>query len=221
MEVTENTAALRTTGRVIHWAFWYDVLLKVISLGRERAFREKMLDIAGLAPGDVVLDAGCGTGTLAIGAKQRTGPTGAVYGIDASPRMVARARRKAAKAGLEISLQPALLEAIPFPDGKFDVLTTSLVMHHLPADLLPRCLAEMRRVLRPGGRLVVFDFGGSDAHHWHWRKNDPHHAFKLDGIMPTITAAGFKDLERGKTGIIRGIMFVRAIANHWSAPRIG
>ncbi len=214
VEVTENAGALRTTSRVIHWAFWYDVLLKVISLGRERAFREKMLDIARLAPGDVVLDAGCGTGTLAIAAKRRTGPTGAVYGIDASPKMVARARRKTAKARLEVSMEPALLEAIPFPEGKFDLVITSLVMHHLPDDLLPRCLAEMRRVLKPGGRLVVFDFGGAEPHHWHWRKNHPHHAFKLDGIIPAITAAGFKDLERGKTGIIRGLMFVRAIANH-------
>lgn len=90
--------------RAGHWAFGYDLLLRVIWLGREGAFRKKMVDLAGLKPGESVLDVGCGTGTLAITAKQRVGPKGRVCGIDASPEIIKRARKKATKAGRRHSL---------------------------------------------------------------------------------------------------------------------
>jgi SAM-dependent methyltransferase len=64
----------RTEGRLIHWAFLYDLLLQVLFVGKERAFRNRVADLARLAPGESVLDVGCGTGTLAIVAKQRVGP---------------------------------------------------------------------------------------------------------------------------------------------------
>ena len=88
-----TAASPHTTGRVLHWATGYDVLVWLVTLGRERAFREKMLNLAHLAPGESVLDVGCGTGTLAIAAKRVVGPAGAVYGIDASEQMIARATR--------------------------------------------------------------------------------------------------------------------------------
>src|SRR5690348_10193613 len=73
-----------TTGRVLHSAALYDLLLWLVTLGRERGFREKVLRLAHLEPGQSVLDVGCGTGTLAIAAKRHVGPTGRVHGIDAS-----------------------------------------------------------------------------------------------------------------------------------------
>src|SRR5208282_4618697 len=72
----DKTPAPRTTGRVIHWAWRYDLLLWAISLGRESAFRQKQIDLAGIAAGESVLDVGCGTGTLAIAAKRRVGESG-------------------------------------------------------------------------------------------------------------------------------------------------
>src|SRR5687767_4080403 len=96
-EVEMSTANLqhkRAPGHVLHGATGYDLLIWVLTLGRERALREKMLRLARLAEGESVLDVGCGTGTLAIHAKQRVGQA-TVCGIDASPEMIERAQRKA------------------------------------------------------------------------------------------------------------------------------
>ena len=91
-------------------------------VGRERAFREKLLRFARLQPGETVLDVGCGTGSLAIAAKMQVGPAGKVYGIDASPEILARARKKARKAGVEVTFEQAPGQALPFPDGHFDAV---------------------------------------------------------------------------------------------------
>lgn len=205
MNDAQDVPALETRSRVIHWAFWYDVMLKVRSLGREERLRSKFLDLANVAPGETVLDAGCGTGTMAIAARQRVGEAGAVYAIDASSEMIARARQKAARRGAEISFQPALLEALPFPDAKFDVVTTSFVLHHFPADLLPRCLEEIRRVLKPNGRLVAFDFAGSGHHGLFATRDHPHRTFSLNAITPALNAAGLVVRERGATGFAQAV----------------
>src|SRR6266567_4998676 len=81
----EQSRVPNTTGIVLHRALLYDLFVWLVSLGRERAYREKALDLARLKPGEAVLDIGCGTGTLAVAAKRRVGPAGRVYGVDASP----------------------------------------------------------------------------------------------------------------------------------------
>src|SRR5262245_48303975 len=93
----------RAHGLVIDWATRYDLLAWLLTRGRERELRERIIALAGLEHGSVVLDVGCGTGTLAIAATRHTGPTGSVTGIDASPAMVGRANRKAAKAGAPVA----------------------------------------------------------------------------------------------------------------------
>jgi SAM-dependent methyltransferase len=105
----------RTDGRLIHWAFLYDLLLRVLFVGQERAFRNRIADLARLAPGESVLDVGCGTGTLAIVAKQRVGAEGTVSGIDASPAMISRARQKALTASANVDFRVAAVEALPWP----------------------------------------------------------------------------------------------------------
>src|SRR5437899_8062623 len=90
-----------TTGLVLHSPVGYDRLIWLVTFGRERAFREKVLRLARLERGETVLDVGCGTGTLAIAAKRHVGPAGTVYGIDASPEMITRAGKKAGRAGVE------------------------------------------------------------------------------------------------------------------------
>ena len=148
----EEGVAPRTKGLVIHWAARYDLLAWVLTRGRERAFRERLIGLAGLEPGDSVLDIGCGTGTLAIAATRHVGLTGTVYGIDASPQMIARATRKAAKAGTPAVFQLAAAENLPFPDARFDVVLSTLMLHHLPRNTRQQCAIEIRRVLKPGGR---------------------------------------------------------------------
>src|SRR5919199_5676774 len=148
----KTTGAPQTAGRGLHGARWYDLFGTVISFGRDKAIREKLVELAAPAPGEKVLDVGCGTGTLALALKARVG-TGEVHGIDASPEMIAVAKEKAAKAGSDIIFQVALIEAIPFPAATFDLVTSSLMLHHLPDDLKRRGLAEIRRVLKPRGGL--------------------------------------------------------------------
>jgi ubiquinone/menaquinone biosynthesis C-methylase UbiE len=153
---TANTP--KTAGRVIHWgARWYDLFGTIISFGRDKAIRAKLIELAEPAPGEKVLDVGCGTGTLAIVIKRQLG-TGEVHGIDASPEMVRFAKEKSAKDGSDIDFRVALIEAIPFPDASFDLVTSSLMLHHLPDDVKAKGFLEIQRVLKPGGRFMAMDF---------------------------------------------------------------
>jgi len=144
----------RTLG---HRAHSYDLAATLLGMGP--TFRELTVQLAQVEPGHKVLDVGCGTGSLSIVAKAWAGPAGEVHGIDAAPEMIALARRKAAQAGVDVDFQVGLIEDIHFPDDQFDVVLSSLMIHHLPGDdLKRRAFIEIHRVLKPGGRLVVVDF---------------------------------------------------------------
>ncbi|MFQ6007022.1 MAG: class I SAM-dependent methyltransferase [Woeseia sp.] len=157
----DESSAVHTEGHLIHWASYYDLLVGIITLGREHHFRRRIIEAAELRPGARVLDVGCGTGTLALAAAACVGAAGRVEGIDPSPEMVARARAKAAAAGLPATFRLAAIEALPFPDRSFDAVLSSLMFHHLSDSLKQSGLAEIRRVLAPGGRLTIIDFVGA------------------------------------------------------------
>ena len=125
---------------------------------RERHFKERLLDQAALAPGQRVLDLGCGTGTLAVWAKQRE-PGIELVGLDGDPEVLRRARRKAEAAGVELRLDEGMSFDLPYPDASFDRVLSSLFFHHLKPDAKRTTLAQVARVLRPGGELHVADFG--------------------------------------------------------------
>jgi ubiquinone/menaquinone biosynthesis C-methylase UbiE len=149
-----------THGRPIHWAWFYDTFVWLTSLGQERFLRRMTLDLAQLRPGEKVLDVGCGTGSLTIGAEERVGPTGEAHGIDAAVEMIGAARAKAEKAVASVDFRVGLAECLPFPDDAVDVVLSSLMVHHLPGvDLKRQSFAEMHRVLKPGGRLLIVDIG--------------------------------------------------------------
>ena len=186
-EAGEESAS-RTRGFVWNWAWRYDLLMGVVTLGGEQAFRQRIADLARLRPGEGVLDVGCGTGTLALAAKQRVGVTGRVSGIDPSPQMIARASRKAAQRGQAIDFQVGVIEQLSFPDQSFDVVLSTFMMHHLPDDLKRRGLAEIARVLKPEGRLLVLDMKGP-AGPWKSRIAD----------QPALMEeAGFSQVETGE-----------------------
>ena len=133
----------------------YDVLVwfadTFVLRGTLRKLRDRAADLAQLQPGEVVLDVGCGTGALAMEAYKRVGTTGQVCGIDPGLKQVAHARAKAERASLPITFQVGVIEQLAFPDQSFDVVLSALVMHHLPDDLKRHGLAEVARVLKPGG----------------------------------------------------------------------
>ena len=206
----------QTKGRTITWAWLYDYVVGFLLFGKEQQMRRMTLDLAQLQVGESVLDVGCGTGALTRLAGERVGEVGKVYGIDAAPQMIAIARHKAAKRNLAIDFQVGLIEKLAFPDDSFDVVLSSLMMHHLPEELKRQGLAEIARVIKPGGRLLILDFQPQQTRErqsWiekHLQRQGSHdflarllHAGKEMGIIqnlpPVMKEVGFSQIETGGT----------------------
>ncbi len=209
--MNNHDTAPNTNGRVLHWPLSYDLLVSLLLLGRERALRERLMQLARIGPGQSVLDIGCGTGTLAIEAKRCVGASGTADGIDASPEMIGRARTKAAKAGLEVTFSTAVAEALPFADERFDAVLTTLMLHHLPDDTRRRCVHEMGRVLKRGGRVLAVDFGRKPGSRKSFfdRIHHRHGSVEIDEIVKLLTEAGLRAVDSGRLGIL-GLNFVLA-----------
>jgi ubiquinone/menaquinone biosynthesis C-methylase UbiE len=134
----------------------YDPVIRLTT--RERRFKELLIEQAAPAPGQRVLDLGCGTGTLAIQLKRRE-PRAQVTGLDADPEMLSQARRKAERARIELKLTEGLSTALPYEDESFDRVLSTLFFHHLDPEPKRVTTREITRVLRPGGELHVADWG--------------------------------------------------------------
>ena len=195
------TSAPHTHGMVIRWARLYDTVVKVISLGREDVLREQTVALAELQPGQHVLDVGCGTGTLVIAAA-RSEPTIEVQGIDPASTMIERARSKAEAAGVAASFEVGVVEKLNVDEGSVDVVLSSLMLHHLPGDVLQKGLEEIFRVLRPGGRFVAVDFFGRGPllHRLGslFHGNHSHAEGQETKLMGQLRDVGFVDIERGQ-----------------------
>ncbi len=182
----DNTSPPTTRGVTIRWASRYDAMNRWAFWGRERQFREWTADLGAISPGDAVLDVGCGTGNLALAARDQAGTDGDVRGIDAAPEMIQEAERKAAARQVDVRFQVGLIEEIPFPAGTFDVVLSSLMLHHLPRDLKRQGIAEVSRVLKPRGRFVAVDI-------------DPLLMRNLRTVEEAVRANGFTEIRRGRT----------------------
>lgn len=132
----------------------YDRMNRVMTAGLDQRWRERAVERAEVKPGDAALDVCCGTGDLALELARRVGPGGTVIGCDFSEPMLDLAREKAqGTASLRFEWADAL--RLPYEEGRFDAVTVGFGLRNL-ADL-DRGLGEMRRVLRPGGRLVILE----------------------------------------------------------------
>jgi len=126
----------------------------------EIAIREEYVGLLGVAPGERVLDVGCGSGAATRALAKRVAPNGRVTGVDPSGALLKITRELVDQAGLGslIELKEGDCRALPFADGSFDAVLAATALSHIPDP--DRALAEMVRVTRPGGRVGIFDVDG-------------------------------------------------------------
>jgi len=138
---------------------FYDPFVKLV--GAEAA-RKTLLDQSAIQSEFRILDVGCGTGSFAIVIK-RLYPTVEVIGLDPDSKALARAKRKAERVSISIRLDQGSADQLPYKGGFFDRVFSTFMFHHIPTDKQEKVLSEVQRVLKPGGRLHMLDFAGSEA----------------------------------------------------------
>lgn len=138
----------------------YDRMNSVMTAGLHHKWRSRAVDLAAVAPGDPVVDVACGTGDLSLELARRVGPSGAVVGCDFSEQMLVLAREKEGKGAAGTGAAPVRFEwanalALPYADGEFAAATVGFGARNFSD--LDQGLREMRRVVRPGGKVVVLE----------------------------------------------------------------
>ena len=184
----------------------YDPIVKL--LGGDSA-RKALLDQASLRPGHRVLDVGCGTGTLATLIK-RLYPEVAVVGFDPDPKALARARRKATRAGVSIQFDEGFGDHLPYPEASFDRVFSSFMFHHLPPDEKGKTLRAIRQVLKPDGEFHMLDFEGPEDNQYGFLARLLHSGHRLKDnsesrVLGFMRQAGFADPKKvGRRALLLG-----------------
>jgi ubiquinone/menaquinone biosynthesis C-methylase UbiE len=179
----------------------YDPFTKLLGVSR---LHRRLVELAAIEPGHRVLEIGCGTGNLTLRA-QRMHPEADVVGIDPDPLALERARRKAERAGLPVRWDRGKAGELPYPDESVDRVLSAFMFHHLDDTEKKSALAEVRRVLRPGGQLHLVDIAG----HHHGRfgrrmlRNEHLRDNAGEGIPNRMREAGLTDIHTGERGRIR------------------
>ncbi len=204
--------AVSTEGLVLRKASLYDGFVTILTRGKSSELRTITLEQARLKSGESILDVGCGTGGVTIPAKNIVGPQGTASGLDPSSAMIAVAREKASRQRVDIKFTIGVIEQIPYPDASFDAVTASLMMHHLPEELQKKGIAEIYRVLKPGGRVIVADaltpqsYLAKQIFGWIARRHGV--KFGVETLPAKFKAAGFVNTVLLPVHF-RGIGFVR------------
>jgi ubiquinone/menaquinone biosynthesis C-methylase UbiE len=178
---------------------FYDFIQKWIV--RDKRYKSRLIEQAQIQPGMRVMDLGCGTGTLAIMAKQAQ-PNAEVVGLDADPEMLKMAHAKKHQEKLDVKFDVGFTNDLPYPDASFDRVLSSIMIHHLKTPDKEKTAREIYRVLKPGGQLHVIDFGKPST--FYGKLLGPFlHKFEeandnIDGKLPIMfREAGLKVQERG------------------------
>jgi demethylmenaquinone methyltransferase/2-methoxy-6-polyprenyl-1,4-benzoquinol methylase len=135
----------------------YDRINSILSFGVHNAWRKKTVLESNAKPGDKVLDCATGTGDLAIEFKKAVGHEGEVVGTDFCQEMIEHAPAKADKENLVVTFEVADAMDLPYEDDSFDIASIAFGIRNVDDPLV--CLKEMARVIKPGGRVVVLEFG--------------------------------------------------------------
>jgi demethylmenaquinone methyltransferase/2-methoxy-6-polyprenyl-1,4-benzoquinol methylase len=133
----------------------YDLLNSLMTAGLHHRWRELGVLLAQVGPGDSALDVCCGTGDFAFALRTEVGPQGRVVGLDFSEEMLAVAREKSGRNQLWVDFVKGDVLALPFSDGEFNACTVGFGIRNVPE--VERAFAEMKRVVRPGGRVVCLE----------------------------------------------------------------
>jgi SAM-dependent methyltransferase len=193
----------------------YDVFTRMVGV---RALHERVAELAGIEPGQAVVDVGCGTANLSL-VVLADQPGARVTGLDPDGAALRRAARKARRRGVALTLVQGYADRIPAEDASLDHVISSLALHHVDDDGRVAFARDALRALRPGGRVTIVDFGGpasnvEDAGHpTHGHGHGPVHALRHlprlmrsrvahkpimarnhgDGIVALLAEAGFGD----------------------------
>ncbi len=165
----------------------YDLMNSVMSAGLHHRWRTRAVDLARVDPGSRALDVCCGTGDLALALKDAVGQEGEVVALDFSDAMLDRARAKTAQRGVDVDYVHGNALGLPFDDASFDAATVGFGIRNVVD--LPRALAELRRVVRPGGRVVVLEITTPERPPLSW-----FYALWFDRVVPLLgTLSGEQD----------------------------
>jgi len=176
----------------------YELTTAIAFGGRRRSVYRRVVALSGARPGDRVLDIGCNGGYLARLLAAAVTPGGQVTGVDPSQPAIAHAARRApANAAFAVGAA----QDLPWPDGSFDVVTSTLAVHHITEADRATAFAEMFRVTRPGGRLLIADFRPS---RWHRGPHGMKHAHGID-LAALAETAGFRVEASGDLPLLRYI----------------
>lgn len=196
-----DTKSVPTRGRTLDYAsFVYDIFEPIFLLGKQAEYDRQIVSLLELHQGDRILDLGCGTGVLTrMIADQLDAKAGGVsVGIDAAAKMIQVARKK--RSNKTCRFDVAAAEDLPYDDGSFHAVVSSLFFHHVDLDLKAKALVEAWRVLRPQGKLVIADMhipttcmGALVSHVSRWFFMQPQIGENIRGVLPSlIRNAGFE-----------------------------
>lgn len=138
----------------------YDLFCFLCGLGK--GFKRRILDTVVVPEHAVIADIGCGTGVFLEAVKSRYSDA-RVIGVDPDAQALTIADKRLRKQGFEVELINAFAESFPVPDDSVDVCFTTLALHHMPDESKRKAIEEMRRVLKPKGKIVITDFGKTDS----------------------------------------------------------
>jgi len=198
----------RGTGTTLDRFRLNELVSQVAFGGRRGAVYRQLVDLAGVRPGDAVLDVGCSSGYLARKLAVAAGPDGHVTAVDPSGPAITYARRRALPV---LTFTVAVAQDLPRPDQSFDVVTCTLTLHHVPARKRAEAVREMFRVTRPGGRLLAADFDPS-------RLPFPLHpggrrmrraAAAVGALEDLAASAGYRAESSGQLPLLRYVIAVR------------
>lgn len=139
----------------------YDKANSVLSVGIHHLWRKKLVQLSNATSGASVLDCATGTGDLAIAFKKTVGSTGKVVGTDFCADMLERAPKKALQQNLDIQFEQADVTQLQYPNAQFDIVSISFGIRNVSDPI--KALTEMARVAKPGGRVMILEFGQMNA----------------------------------------------------------